>query len=148
MTSAYESDRNFRTTQLMDCAHKIVEAVHWYGPSSVWIENTIIGNNRKYSIQLSQMMGAVLAHLGPWSTIQGNAVLLVNIGEWKLGSVGKGNATKEMVRDYINSLDPSYAALCDQDQDRYDAAAIGRYGHTIEQRVVDRAIELELTDPG
>jgi Holliday junction resolvasome RuvABC endonuclease subunit len=107
----------------------------------VWIEDTIIGNNRKYSIKLAQVMGAVLSHLGQIRLNTGCDVRLVDNKSWKREIVGNGNSDKAAVRDYIDVTHPAYAALCGDDQDLYDAACIGLYGILICNRA--RGLKLE-----
>lgn len=129
-----------RDVQLADLA----SVVHGYGQlhqvSSVWIEDVIIGNNRKYSLQLAQVLGAVLADLAHLRHLQGTDIRTVDNKTWKKELVGSGNATKDAVRDYIDVTHPAYAPLCEGEQDIYDAACVGLYGLTI----LDRAEQLKL----
>jgi len=127
-TEAYESRSPMRTQQLMDLSDFVYESVHHYGAGLVVIEDTLIGNNRKYSIQLSQTMGAVLAGLGLLQSETPLDVLTVDNKKWKKGTVGNGNADKHAIRYWVDECDPAYAELCGGDQDRYDAAAVGLYG--------------------
>jgi len=142
-TMAYESQRTLRHEQLVDLQTIFMSsAIHHHQPDHVFIEDTLIGNNRKFSIQLSQTMGAVLAGLGLVSQISAltnhpMGVYLVHNTAWKKELLEKGNAGKELVRDYIYSRDSAYAELCGYDQDRFDAACIGYYGVVIANRAVD-----------
>ena len=135
-TEAYESQAGDRPTQLMDCADFIYEAASNLGPDLVLIEDTLIGNNRKYSIKLSQMMGAVMYTL-ELARRSGDGyydILTVNVSTWKKDVVGSGKADKEAVRNYLWSYDSAYSALCGHDQDRFDAACIGYYGLLLSRR--------------
>jgi len=100
-----------------------------HGVDQVWIEDTLIGNNRKYSLQLTEVKGAVMAELGTFCDVR-----LVNVGTWKAQVVGNGNASKDMVRDYIHVTHGAYAPLCGDDQDLYDAACVALYGLQINER--------------
>lgn len=102
-------------------------------PDQIFIEDVLIGNNRKYSIQLAETKGAVLAGLGKWGN-DSVAVVPVNVSTWKKELFGNGKATKDMIKDYIYDQDSAYAVLCGNDQDRFDAAAIGYYGYVIARR--------------
>ncbi len=90
----------------------------------VFIEEPLIGNNRKYSMNVAMTYGAVLSELALLSV----QVFSVNVQKWKAGTVGKGNATKDEVKNYIAVVNSSYPALCGYDQDRIDAACIGLFG--------------------
>lgn len=107
---------------------------------SVWIEDTIIGNNRRYSIRLAETKGAVMAALSEERLKNGVDVRLVDNKTWKKHVVGNGNADKDTVQNYIRDTRSGYAPLCGDDQDIYDAACIGLYGVTI----LDRAADLHL----
>jgi Holliday junction resolvasome RuvABC endonuclease subunit len=108
-----------------------------HGAASVWIEDTIIGNNRKYSIQLAEIKGAVMGNLSQLRLSQGTDVRLVDNKTWKKEVCGNGNADKAAVRDYIHASHPAYAPLCGDDQDLYDAACIGLYGLGVLERATD-----------
>lgn len=103
----------------------------------VWIEDSLIGNNRKYSIQLSETKGAVMAALALHCDVR-----LVDNGTWKKQVLGNGHATKDDIRDYIRVTHGLYAPLCGDDQDRYDACCIALYG----RQIVQRSRHLELAD--
>lgn len=130
-TGAFESGHGMRQHQLHDIAGYIAYHVREEKPDSVWIEDTLIGNNRKYSIALSQTMGAVLSHLSHKN------IYLVNVSTWKKKVVGSGNAAKNTVQNYMWQRDSAYAELCARDQDRFDAACIGWYGVLIERQVAE-----------
>lgn len=102
-------------------------------PSSIWIEDTLIGNNRKYSIQLAETKGAVMAALA----IRHVPIHLVNVATWKKEIVGKGNADKEAVRNHIQVTRGAYAPHCGEDQDLYDASCVAIYGLLITERARD-----------
>jgi Holliday junction resolvasome RuvABC endonuclease subunit len=129
--SPSDLSRDLQLLELSSFTHDVGLSV---GVDSVWIEDTIIGNNRKYSIQLSEAKGALLADLARLRLELGTDVRLVDNKTWKREVVGNGNASKDQVRDYIRVTHPAYAAFCGDDQDCYDAACIGLYGFTILER--------------
>ena len=108
---------------------------------NVFIEEPLIGNNRKYSMQIAQVYGAVLAQLAyhsmegvrdsryPWVSVYG-----VNVGTWKKQVLGNGHADKEEIKNYIRVTYDGYADLCGHDQDRYDAACVCLYGVLVAAR--------------
>lgn len=128
-TGAFSSSELTRPMDLEAISTQIEAVVSSHFPSSIFIEETLIGNNRKYSIQLSQTMGAVMAALAYVAPIY-----LVNVSTWKKEVIGNGNSDKKAIRDYVLSRDSAYAALCGSDQDQYDAACIGYYGVLISER--------------
>lgn len=134
-TEAHDSVATSRQLELMDCADFIYEAVHHVRPDYVFIEDTLVGNNVKYSIKLSQMMGAVLLRLAEIEQEIGESFTYqVNVSTWKKEVIGKGNAKKELVQQYLYERDSAYSVLCGSDQDRIDAACIGYYGVLISRR--------------
>lgn len=104
---------------------------------SVWVEDTLIGNNAKYSMALAETKGAVLAALARDRLTYGTDIRTVNVGTWKKAVIGRGNAGKEDVQNYIRVTHPAYAPLCGDDQDLYDAACVGLYGRQVLARATD-----------
>jgi Holliday junction resolvasome RuvABC endonuclease subunit len=102
-------------------------------PDTVFIEDILIGNNRKYSLRLAETKGAVLAQMHRFSVIP------VNVSTWKKEVLGNGKATKDDIRAWLSGQDSAYADLCGDDQDQYDAACIGFYGHIIATRAAQLA---------
>lgn len=139
ITHAYEAIEELpRDMQLLELGHYALDLALLHDVDSVWIEDVLVGNNRKYSLALAETKGAVmsgLSHLRPLCDIR-----TVNVKEWKREIVGNGNAGKDMVSNYIHATHPGYAALCDGDQDRIDATCVGLYG----LRITARASHLHL----
>ena len=133
-SEAYESHSLMRTQQLMDISDFVYSEVKYAKPGYVFIEATLIGNNRKYSIKLAETMGAVLSGLGLLQTEMLLDVVPVNNKAWKMTMLGNGNATKLAIRQYVDELDEAYGGLCGDDQDRYDAAVIGLYGYRLHKQ--------------
>jgi len=109
---------------------------------STWIEEVIIGNNRKYSLQLAEVKGAVLSDLAHLRMQNGTDTRTVDNKVWKREIIGGGNASKEEIKNYIIATHPSYAPFCGE-QDEFDAVAIALYG----LRISARASKLHL-QPG
>ena len=125
---AYVSDAIDRQSQLRDVSSFIYDAVEEIRPDYVFIEEPLVGRNVKDSLKVAMCYGAVLSDLG-WRDLDGPIQLIpVNVGHWKKATVGKGNASKSDVASWLDGLDHVYSVLCEGDQDRIDAAAIGRYG--------------------
>jgi Holliday junction resolvasome RuvABC endonuclease subunit len=140
---AYDVGPGPRDIQLLELGAFAHDFALLHGADSVWIEDTIIGNNRKYSIGLAQTMGAVLSDLGQVRLHNGCDTRTVDNKTWKKELVGNGNASKEQVQNYIREVHPVYAPLCGDDQDLYDACCIALYG----LRILDRAAHIQL-QPG
>ena len=124
-----------RATQLHILAGAVHDLAELHECRSVWIEDTLIGNNRKYSLQLTEVRGAVMAALAMHADVR-----TVNVATWKSQVVGDGHANKDSVRDFIHVTHGSYAALCGADQDLYDSCCIALYG----QQTMERADKLRL----
>ncbi len=142
-TGAYDaSGCPTRGEQLHNVALTLVERMSVLEPDSIWIEETLLGNNVKYSIKLAQMMGAVLSGLHIGELEQNYRAYTVNVSQWKKEVLGKGNAKKEEIREYLYNANLAYPELCGGDQDRIDAACIGYYGYIISKRGEYRLGEL------
>lgn len=121
-----------RATQLHILAGAVHDMCSFHDVNSLWIEDTLVGNNVKYSIQLAEVKGAVMS-----ATALHADVRLVNVQTWKKSTVGGGNANKDSIRDYIHVAHPAYAPLCGSDQDLYDACCIALYGRSVMERAKD-----------
>ena len=132
-TSHDEKNRiNARARELREIGYWMHDVILGTSADYVFIESIIVGNNHKYSLQLAQTLGAVLSRL-PNSAIDSEIgcptqLHLVDNKTWKKRLLSNGNATKDQIRDYIDTAHPAYALLCEGDQDRYDACCIGLYG--------------------
>ena len=138
-TGAREVRPQHRAAELTVISEWVLDVVYpiskrEYEIVNVFIEEPLIGNNRKYSLNVAMTYGAVLAELG-WLQNEGSiAIYGVNVAHWKRGTVGVGNASKEQIKNYIHEIHSSYPALCGNDQDRIDAACIGLYGCRVSAR--------------
>jgi Holliday junction resolvasome RuvABC endonuclease subunit len=136
LAETYASSSSSRADCLRELGQFANSLALFTQPSSIWIEDTLIGNNRKYSIQLAETKGAVMAALA----IRHIPIELVNVATWKREIVGKGNADKTAVRNHIHDSYPAYAPHCGDDQDLFDASCVALYG----LKVLDRARDLHL----
>jgi Holliday junction resolvasome RuvABC endonuclease subunit len=118
-----------REDQLQAIAAQVRDLATFHDADEVWIEDTLVGNNVKYSMAITEVKGAVMAYLAKHTEVR-----LVNVQSWKKGTVGGGNASKDMVREYIQVSHGAYAPLCGDDQDLYDAACIALYGRSTSER--------------
>lgn len=126
-----DAPRDMQLRELGAFAHDMAEL---HAPDSIWIEDVIIGNNRKYSIGLAQTLGAVMSHLAHLRLGYGTDIRTVDNKVWKKVVVEHGNASKVEVKDYIDVTHSAYAPLCGDDQDLYDACCIGLYGREVMER--------------
>lgn len=135
-TNAYDASViSWKHWQLWYMHEHVGSLLRNFEPDLVVIEDVLIGNNRKYSLQLAQTLGAVLTAVGQEHEAMGWAEpILVNVGKWKKEVIGDGHASKEAVRNYLLERDSAYADLCGSDQDRFDAACIGYYGVILSDR--------------
>lgn len=130
---AWEASTNFsRAHQLHHLAGYVHDLASTFDSNVVWIEDTLVGNNHAYSLGLTEVKGAIMAALAMHVDVR-----LVNNKTWKKQVIGNGNANKDSVRDYIHVTHGSYAPLCGDDQDLYDAACIALYGRLIMERSTD-----------
>lgn len=120
---------NSRAFDLLTLSSYVHDVAVFHQVDQVWIEDTLVGNNKKYSISLTEVRGAVMASLASVCDVR-----LVNVSTWKAQVVGNGHASKDEVRDYIGVTHSDYAALCGSNQDLYDAACISLYGRQIRER--------------
>ena len=141
-TNAQHFDHVYhRHHELYDISDYIACQLVGLWPDIVIFEDVLIGNNRKYSMQLAETKGAVLAGMGQLSDHNWvGQVIPVNVGTWKKAVIGDGHADKEAVRNYLLSRGSAYYELCDGDQDQFDAACIGYYGLILSRRA-DKLLE-------
>lgn len=92
---------------------------------TVFLESPIVGRGGVHpTIVQSYVSGAIQSAFAHRNI----PLYLVNVGEWKKATVGKGNADKEAVRNWVESASPKLFKMARQDQDMIDAIAIARYG--------------------
>ncbi len=141
-TGAYVArEHRPKHAQLARCAEWVADlckeaalAANYQEDIYVFVEEPLIGNNRKYSLGIAMTYGAVLSALDEVEDTYPLKIFGVNVSEWKKQVIGKGNAGKDDVKNYITVVNSRYAALCDGDQDQYDAACVGLYGVLVAAR--------------
>ena len=138
--TAHTSTCPTRDEQLSECAAVAHNVALFYEADWVFIEEPVVGNNPKYSLKLAQMCGAVMAGLSHLRSHQHMDIRLVGNKAWKKDVLGNGNSSKDVIRSWVIEHHPAYAALCGDDQDRYDACCVGLYGLGL----LDRARQLTL----
>src|ERR1044072_313614 len=79
-----------RAAQLRELGSVVQAMALAVDANAVWIEDTIIGNNRKYSIGLAEAKGAGMAACASLPL----DIRLVDNKVWKRDVVGNGNADK------------------------------------------------------
>ena len=92
----------------------------------VFIEEPLVAGRRnlRTALLMAQMVGAVIAQCAEYT----KKVYLVPVSAWKVGTVGKGGASKTEVADWLNAVHPGYAAQCAGRQDLIDACCIAWHG--------------------
>jgi len=140
VSEVYESHSKHRDLQLLELGAYVHDFALLHDADMVWIEDVLIGNNRKYSIGLAQTLGAVLSDLGQVRLHNGLDTRLVNNKTWKKHLLGNGNASKDDVKNYIREVHSEYAPLCGDDQDLFDATCIALYG----RQILERSTSLQL----
>lgn len=104
-----------------------------------FIEEPIVGRGVRASMQLSQMLGALLCTLG--NDELADRVQLVPVTTWKKHTTGNAHAKKEDVSSWLKAQYPDYHERCAGSQDQCDATCIGIYG----ARVAAQSRSLVLT---
>jgi len=118
-----------RAWELYNCVEDLHLVPIWPAVSYFFIEEPLVGRGVRSSLQLAQMAGALIYSLGQRNL--GAFTELVPVSRWKGRTVGKGNASKEDVKDWLKSTHPGYAAACGDSQDLIDATCIALYGAEI-----------------
>lgn len=88
----------------------------------VFVEEPVVAGARniRTSLQMAQVCGVVL------SVLNGQ---VVPVSTWKKAVVGKGNASKEDVKEWLSNIQHRYPEA--KQQDHVDATCIRIYGETI-----------------
>lgn len=96
-----------------------------YSDAAVYMEEPVVGRNVRSTIVQAQVGGAVMAAADraglPYFE-------LVNNSHWKKEVLGKGNAKKEEISEWLEKNWPEAYTLAQKDQDLIDASCINRYG--------------------
>lgn len=78
--------------------------------------------NVQTAVGMALSAGAALGQL------PGRVSLVRHPSMWKKALCGNGNASKDDVRQFVTEREPALAALCGEDEDRYDALGIALAG--------------------
>lgn len=102
-----------------------------YQDPVVYVEEPVIGRNRRGGILQAQVHGVVLA-----SAVESGITSVYSISNtaWKKETVGSGNASKDECREWLEREYPRLAESCDEDIDLIDAACIALYGRGVQAR--------------
>jgi Holliday junction resolvasome RuvABC endonuclease subunit len=92
---------------------------------AIYVEEPVIGINKRSSLQVAITAGAI-------ATVCCSPTYFVPVTVWKADIVGRGNATKDDVSDWLNANHVTYSAKCDGDQDLTDATCIALYGAAVQ----------------
>lgn len=123
--TAFTVDKSDRNNEL---SHLRVQMLLTVKPQDIiFVEQPVVAGARNIqsTLRIAETVGMIYSLPA--------RVYGVAISTWKKATVGKGNATKENVEEWLDSTHPTYSALCGGDQDLRDAAAICLYG----QQAVD-----------
>ena len=116
------SDRNTEILSLRDQLLHIIKPN--LAPVTIYCEEPVVAGarNLRSTILIAETVGMILGVRA--------YVRLVPVSSWKKATVGKGNATKEEVANWLQREYPDYAQACGN-QDLVDAAAIYLYGRSV-----------------
>lgn len=97
------------------------------GPDdTIYVEEPVLAGARniRSTLLVAETVGMILSV---------SRAKLVEVSTWKKSTVGKGNASKDDVRQWLEMAYPQYAEACDGDQDLIDAAGIFVHGRGTER---------------
>lgn len=109
-----------RSAELRELTNAAIELV---GNDRIFAEEPPLAGSRniRTALALSQVAGAVLSRVGA-------VVYLVPVSAWKKQVVGKGNATKDEVADWVKHHHHTLFEMCEGDQNKLDAVCLMLYG--------------------
>lgn len=115
-----------RNDELMELRRQLMFTLSRDPNPTIYCEEPVVAGARniRSTILVAETVGMILAL---------NAhVRVVPVSSWKKATVGKGNATKDEVTEWLRREHPDYASNCHESQDLTDAAAIFIYGRGLE----------------
>lgn len=97
-------------------------------PVAVYIEEPVVGVNRRISVQQGQIHGVLLG-----AALQSGITQVYSVSNttWKKETIGSGNASKDDCRTWLERSHPVLAADCGGDADLVDAGCIAVYGRGV-----------------
>jgi Holliday junction resolvasome RuvABC endonuclease subunit len=126
-----EKERN----RVCDDVHKavvqyVVDNLLGKGEPTVWIEEPVVGVNKRTAIMQAQIQGVLLGSFGSLL----NRVYSVSNSAWKKEVVGAGNASKQACAQWLSDHEPELAKTCGGDRDLVDAGLVALYGRAVQRR--------------
>lgn len=120
-THYHEVSKSTRYQELTQLKNLFQEHIH--KQDTVWIEEPPIAGSRnlRIGLQLAQTAGALMASSPA-------PAYFVAVSQWKKAVVGKGNASKDEVNDFVALHFPEYYKKSHKNQNIIDATCIGLYG--------------------
>lgn len=93
---------------------------------TVYVEEPVLAGARniRSTLLVAETVGMILSVCN---------AKLVEVSTWKKSTVGKGNASKDDVRVWLERAYPQYATACGGDQDLIDATGIFVHGRGVER---------------
>lgn len=126
-------DRGEILAQFIKPFSAFISGVVATGPTWMFVENPLVGVGGPHpTIVQAQVQGLVLG-LAVRLGVRGSYP--VNVQTWKKDVIGRGNASKGDVAEWLTRHHPHLAGMADGDQDLVDAACIALYG----VQVLDRS---------
>jgi len=121
--------RTDRNTELLVLRHFMQQVLEFDRDPRIFCEEPVVAGarNLRSTILVAETVGVVLA--------LDARVYLVPVSSWKKSTIGRGNATKDEVREWLQSSHPQYAQQCGVDQDLTDAAAIYLHGREVDASI-------------
>lgn len=109
---------------------RVYEELHGAVSCTFFIEEPVVAGarNLRSSLQIAQVAGAIMA--APIDSY------LVPVSSWKKEVVGKGNANKEQVSEWLKDNHPYLYSITGGKQDFVDATCIRLYGDIVESRIL------------
>jgi hypothetical protein len=115
-----------RNDELLSMKDWLNLQLKWDPNPIIYCEEPVVAGarNLRSTILIAETVGMVLSRRA--------VVHMVPVDSWKKGTVGKGGVPKDAVAQWLKKEYPDYAALCGDDQDLIDAAAIYLYGSSVD----------------
>lgn len=104
---------------------------HVFPEDQVYVEAPVLAGvkNIQSTIKVAAAYGAVLAAINSTRAVTHE----VPVSLWKVATVGKGNASKSDVADWLHEQHPDHHRECGTDQDLIDANCIALYAELTER---------------
>ena len=137
----YETDRvsGSRWIELDDLYQQFYEDLYLRVdpayPTFVYIEDPVVGRGgAKVQGDLARAQASMLLAAAHVNERSPTIPYTIHLTSWKKEVVGKGNASKKVVAEYVRENWPRFAAAFDGEQDYYDARCIAQYATLVQLR--------------